>query len=113
MYVWTENGQVKWVTKTFRIEALARIVLQYCDGVICPRKTNKQGGTSWTEHLNPHLHTVDASVTFVYIAYGQILDHNGCPVVFGGEYQASSGTAQEAKFCDGLWLKVVCGYSST
>ena len=77
------------------------------------RKTNKQGGTSWTEHFNPHLHTIDASMTFVYIAYGQILDCNGCPVVFGGEYQATSGTAQEAKFVDGLWLKVVCGYSST
>ena len=51
-------------------------------------------------------------MTFVYIAYGQILDHDGHPVVFGGEYQASSGTAQAAKFVDRLWLKVVCGYIS-
>ena len=51
-------------------------------------------------------------MTFVYIAYGQILDHDGHPAVFGGEYQACSATAQEAKFVNGLWLKVVCGYSS-
>ena len=44
--------------------------------------------------------------------YGQILNHDINPVVFGGGYQASSGTAQEADFVDGLWLKVVCGYNS-
>ena len=106
-----ENGQVKWVTKIFGIETLERIVLHYCDDVICPRKTNKQGGTTCTENFNPHLHDIDNSMSFVYIAYGQIVNHNVHPVVFG-EYQASSGTTQEADFVDGPWLKVVCGYSS-
>ena len=78
----------------FGIEALVRIVLHYCNGVVCPRKTNKEGGTTWTEHFDPHLHNIDESMSFVYIAYGQILNCDGHPVVFGGEYQASSGTAQ-------------------
>ena len=62
-----ENNQVKWITKIFGIEALAHIVLHYCNGVVCPRKTNKQGGTTWTEHFNPHLHDIEESMSIVYI----------------------------------------------
>ena len=60
-----ENGQVKWVTKIFGIKVLAHIVLHYCNSVVCSRKTNKQGGTIWTEHFDPHLHDIDESVSFV------------------------------------------------
>ena len=73
-------------------------------------KENQQGGTTWTEHFDPNLHDIDKSMSFMYIAYGQILGHDGHPVASGGEYQASSGTAQGADFVNGPWLKVVCGF---
>ena len=108
-----DDGKVRWEEKIFGVEALARVVLHYCNGVICPRKSNKSGGTTWMEHFNPTLHSIDSSVSFVYIAYRQTLDRDGHPVVFGGKYQAKSCSSTEAKFVPRTWLKVVCGDSST
>ena len=100
------NETIWWEQKAFFIEGLARSILHFCNGVCLTRTTLRNGMTYWSDHFNPKTHPVNASVQFVYIVYGRILNRDGEPHIFGGDYKVVS--TQEVHFEEGPWLKVVC-----
>ena len=104
------NQAFQWEEKTFNVEGLARAILHYCDSV-CLTGTTLQNGTSyWSDHFDPNNHPVNASVQFVYIVYGKLLNRHSESHIFGGEYKVIS--TEEAHFVKGLWLKVVCIFNN-